>query len=453
MKGTLGSSCMKNKHGIFEVYTENPDVCQMLILKDVASDKLLARAIVWKPQFMVYNNEQRPLNEVEYFMDRVYSIKDSDVNKFHDFAEKRGWARKTENNYSSHSQVTYKDKDYRIDMEVELGSNHYNHYPYMDTFAEFYGGTLYNNNTSENGGYTLTYSDGGYEDPDGVWSDYLGESIPEDEAVYSHPISSWIRSYNAVEVTTGRSEYQGWYPDEYGYIYFDEKRDEYIHVEDAVYSEFHDCLIYEGDSVKGVWSINSDRTKKNFDYWPIDTESYFYDDDDNLVLFEEIEDQGLYWYNKMKHNWSDDYKGICVEALSIDYKERYILQDFVVTTYGRAQSDLFGEEVEFLTVGDHELINGISNEDDAYDGFEERIEDEFTYMKRVWVDQGRSLSDFEWYQAGYRAAFFANDLRSHAGDIEEFLEQWFEDELSEREPKEEKVEERIILKFNSFNGL
>ena len=43
--GTLGSSCMNNKNYV-GLYADNPEVCSILVLKDV--DKILGRALVWK---------------------------------------------------------------------------------------------------------------------------------------------------------------------------------------------------------------------------------------------------------------------------------------------------------------------------------------------------------------------------------------------------------------------
>jgi hypothetical protein len=46
-KGTLGNSCMRDKRdSFFEIYTKNPEVCRMLILKE--DDKILGRALIWK---------------------------------------------------------------------------------------------------------------------------------------------------------------------------------------------------------------------------------------------------------------------------------------------------------------------------------------------------------------------------------------------------------------------
>jgi hypothetical protein len=75
--GTLGSSCMAQKRNLFSIYTQNQDVCKMLILKE--DDKIIGRALVWK--LASIKHMRKDIEGVEYFMDRQYTIKDSDVKK------------------------------------------------------------------------------------------------------------------------------------------------------------------------------------------------------------------------------------------------------------------------------------------------------------------------------------------------------------------------------------
>lgn len=109
VESQLGSSCMRHKgcQGFFSIYIENPDVCKLLILKDVTGEKINGRALLWTD---VDGNK---------WMDRVYCIKDSYMNLFNKWATDNGY----QNIYSSKSscKVKVKNKDY--------GS-----YPYMDTF-------------------------------------------------------------------------------------------------------------------------------------------------------------------------------------------------------------------------------------------------------------------------------------------------------------------------------
>jgi hypothetical protein len=102
MSGTLGNSCMAQKTGLFKIYTENPDVCKMLILLE--DDKLIGRALVWKlNSIKIYGKD--PAQD-SWFMDRQYTIKDSDVEKFRNYAKEKGWIYKSSNNHHSFTNVT-----------------------------------------------------------------------------------------------------------------------------------------------------------------------------------------------------------------------------------------------------------------------------------------------------------------------------------------------------------
>ena len=81
--GTLGSSCMRDEgKKIFKIYTENADKVKLLIYVD-SDDKIHGRALVWKVK-------KSPC-ESKYFMDRVYTNRDSDINRFKQFADTEGW--------------------------------------------------------------------------------------------------------------------------------------------------------------------------------------------------------------------------------------------------------------------------------------------------------------------------------------------------------------------------
>ena len=53
----------------FNIYIENPDVCQLLIFTD-PNDKLLGRALLWK------------LEDGSNYMDRIYTNRDSYIELF-----------------------------------------------------------------------------------------------------------------------------------------------------------------------------------------------------------------------------------------------------------------------------------------------------------------------------------------------------------------------------------
>jgi hypothetical protein len=128
-RGTLGSSCMKNvDKEFFDIYTENTDVCSLLIYLN-SEDKLLGRALVWKLN-------DSPC-EAKYFMDRVYTSNDSDVLKFIKYAEDEGWLYRNRMNSSAEDSLLfrYNGKPVFGKISVKLKFCGFDKYPYLDTLT------------------------------------------------------------------------------------------------------------------------------------------------------------------------------------------------------------------------------------------------------------------------------------------------------------------------------
>ena len=119
--GQLGNSCMRYNSckDYFDIYTENPEVCQLLIFKSLNGEKLLGRALLWTDV------------DGKKLMDRIYTTKDNYIKLF------KKWG--NENNY----KLIY-DEDFST--KIKIDAKDYNKYPYMDTF-KYYSlekGLLYN---------------------------------------------------------------------------------------------------------------------------------------------------------------------------------------------------------------------------------------------------------------------------------------------------------------------
>jgi hypothetical protein len=126
--GTLGSSCMRDEGGrTFKIYSENIDKVKLLIYVD-ADDKVHGRALVWKVK-------KSPC-ESKYFMDRVYTNRDSDVNRFKDFANNEGWFYKKKMNSHVDDNVlfVYKGQDVAGEVKLKLEGN-FRSYPFIDTMC------------------------------------------------------------------------------------------------------------------------------------------------------------------------------------------------------------------------------------------------------------------------------------------------------------------------------
>ena len=254
--GDLGNSCMRYARcsSYFKIYTENPEVCSLLILKDAEGEKILGRALVWKIEISIEG--------VEYYMDRIYAIDDATKKMFQDYADDKGWLKRRTSSYGDYMDFMLGEEaydDYRA--KVELNKWRFDEYPYMDTFKSLIvdSGTLINSEDDDySGRYIMTHTDGNYDDTSGKWSNWFDCRIPEDDAVYSDPLDDWIYRSDATEVTLGHRRRRGWYPDEYQEIVHDQIRDAYIHEDDATWSDYHDCYIYSDDAVDAITWIDVD---------------------------------------------------------------------------------------------------------------------------------------------------------------------------------------------------
>jgi hypothetical protein len=153
-KGTLGSSCMASvPRRYFSIYMENPNVCKLLILKSQEDEnKITGRALLWT------------LNSGEQFLDRIYTINDSDVELFREYAKENGWYSKYYNS-SSNDVIAYNPDGSVVKTltgDITIRKGEYGGYPYLDTFKYFnpYKGTLSTNKDGDS--YTLESTGGNY---------------------------------------------------------------------------------------------------------------------------------------------------------------------------------------------------------------------------------------------------------------------------------------------------
>jgi hypothetical protein len=125
--GSLGKSCM-NDEDYFRLYSKNPEVCKMIVLVD-GDDLLLGRALLWKLS-------KTPVEGVNWFMDRVYTAYDEDVERFKRFANQNGFITKAFNSYIRKEglKFIYKGTTYKGKATVELQHGNFRKYPYVDTF-------------------------------------------------------------------------------------------------------------------------------------------------------------------------------------------------------------------------------------------------------------------------------------------------------------------------------
>lgn len=177
--GQLGNSCMSYEHRVrfLDIYVKNPEVCKLVILKSKDKPgKIRARALLWKT------------TSEEFYLDRIYSIRDSDIILF------ENWAKE-------YDILTY--NTYGGDLSVQLKKIDYKTFPYMDTFMVYnpYLNLLKNDESLWPGNdyYLLQNVDGSYTDYNVVWSEIEEEYIDRDGAVLDHN-GEWIYRSTSVEI-------------------------------------------------------------------------------------------------------------------------------------------------------------------------------------------------------------------------------------------------------------
>jgi hypothetical protein len=220
-RGQLGNSCMRyyKCQDFFDIYVKNPEVCKLLILKSAEKDKITGRALVWK------------LIDGDYYMDRIYTINDSDKLLFKDYAR----VNKIENLYDVNSN--------RYNLEVKLGDHTYDKYPYMDTFVVYNPTTKILKDDEDlwpgQGYISLQNTNGGFGDENAVWSEWMDEYLNRDIAVYCDNVSDWL-----TEVEARYLEYKDTWAAPTDDVVYSNYHGEYFYMDDCVHSELMNDYLY-----------------------------------------------------------------------------------------------------------------------------------------------------------------------------------------------------------------
>jgi len=333
--GELGNSCMRYSRcsNYLEIYSENPEVCRLLILKNAEGDKIKGRALIWKIKEIDIEN-------VEYYMDRIYTIDDATKLMFEQYADKQGWLKRLTSRYGDSKDFRLGEEEYEdVRATVELKSSDFDEYPYMDTFKRLKRSKnlLINDDDEDNEGcYIMTHTDGSYDDTSGKWSDWFECRIPESEAIYSDPLGDWIYREDAMHVENGSRS--GWYPDEYSSIIRDCVTGNWIHEDDSIYSDWYDDRFLEDDQMECITWINDDADLK---YCRTSTETLS-DQDKNMVSIDSME-CGEY-LKKFEHD--SDYVATGILGKGEDGK--YYFSDYGVKVFKTEKGNFSSEDCQAL---------------------------------------------------------------------------------------------------------
>jgi hypothetical protein len=351
--GYLGDSCMRYSRcsEYFGIYTHNPEVCQLLILKE--ENKILGRALVWKLE----PND----TGVEYLVDRVYTVDDATKILFDNWADEKGYLRR----YSFSQDAIrvfvrrYSEKNCEVireNIKVKLKNWEFKKYPYMDTFKklETKTGLLYNNDDdSDPGFYILTDTEGGYQDTSGVWSSYYDETIPQDEAIWSNSEDTYIWKDRAVEVKVGY--FIGWYPEDSTNIVEDPFRG-WINKRDASFCHYYGEWIYDYDLKKVVVGVEESSDKGKFNYH----EESLSDEDPGIVISKDLD---AYEYLLSVNQRYLEFSG---DILGLDKaRGKYYFDELAIKVYQTSSGILSEVDCRILNI-DYSKFNSYWTDELAY---------------------------------------------------------------------------------------
>jgi hypothetical protein len=217
--GTLNNSCMRydSCQKYFEIYSQNPAVCQLLILLD-DRNRLLGRAILWK---------LKPgTGRKDYYLDRIYTRFDNDVEKFAEWFKEFLKVDSESQDFNAHFLGNTRG------LRVQLKNWKFKLFPYMDTFS------------------VLDYDSGQLMTYDGVDSSKLQFHIQNTGGHPSVPSHEWSEAYQNwfhVDDCAWIEDKSDYYPKE------DCMKDyklNWILKSDSIYSEYYGNYIQKSTAVE-----------------------------------------------------------------------------------------------------------------------------------------------------------------------------------------------------------
>ncbi len=287
--GQLNNSCMRydSCEDYLQLYADNPDKVSLVILKDTEdNEKIRGRAILW--------NLDRPSGRT--FMDRIYTVKDSDVILFQDYARENGWIHKKYQNMSEDDPFV--DTRTGEDMDINFVVNGLSDpgdggYPYMDTMKFYDGYTISNNNQSLGNSNVKKLEDtsGGSEEG-GEYSDFYDEYVDTEDMMYCD-------RYTGSDAY--RYEDDCYYSDFYGETiandYAENEMEELDHYDDYVdkYRENGDYITtYEGNTCDEDYAMNNFAWSEYEGEWLEEWEDSIYHDgpiprDNAIEVYTDVE--------------------------------------------------------------------------------------------------------------------------------------------------------------------
>ena len=367
---TLGDSCMSHpsKAGFLNIYAENPETCKLAIITE--SDKLVARALLWK----IENSNK---GNFEWFLDRRYVIDDTYNVELEKWAKESGYAWRTHNKITEDKGVSFGDQNFEdVEMSVKVNPGKFDYYPYADTFSIYdpKEGFLYNN-WNENAGFLkLKETDGRAQllsgSGDKVYSMYYRMDIALSDATYSDALGDWLYSGRTRYIMNGTR--RGLYPSEHPEIIQEYLQGEYYHQRDCVVGLYgwipkDNALqivtkVSENGEIPFNHSIQGMNWINKFDF-----QKYVYLRD------------GMPWVKFLRSKYPDwkNCQVILRDLVTTDYIGEFALKDFTIKAWKTNH-----EELEFLDEIDSIALDIDIEKDETY------TLDLFSYCNKIIAEIG-----------------------------------------------------------------
>jgi hypothetical protein len=225
--GQLNNSCMRyeSTQEFLNIYTENPEVCQLVILVD-ERNRLLGRALLWKLIDGV--------TKYGYYLDRIYTRFDSDTEKFADWY--KDFIKATDENYKAHFIGKTSG------CKVQLKNWKFKKYPYMDTLSilDYETGILgtYELENRSKLQYHIQDTSGRPTVPGHEWSEHYQKWLNSSDCVWINNKDDYFLKSDCVR----------------------DYKNDWIYKDDAVYSKYYQAYVDSDSSeeLEGFGLVDSD---------------------------------------------------------------------------------------------------------------------------------------------------------------------------------------------------
>jgi hypothetical protein len=265
---------------------------------------------------------------------------------FKEFAKRNDWLHKEQQNmYSTANIVDTVDgtsKRRTLETVHTFHPADTDQYPYMDTLKYFHVDDKYLTNNDDNDGdtvYFLESTSGEYElQNGGIYVDFYGESIDEDDLTYCELGDDWRYPDDAIWIESEGKYATERYADDH-YCYSDIE-DEYIDNDEATYSEYHSTYIRYENSVnvlkKGASDVESFDKVDTSDVDPrSDNEigsscfEYEYKDGkyDETIYFDEDDEDNFEIVHSLKNGYDIHVHKVWDADRTFGYKGRMYFND------------------------------------------------------------------------------------------------------------------------------